>query len=106
MAAEPVDGFDPDDPVQTIRVLPARYHGQFLAEYDEAAASARRPEHYQELRDLLRLWRLRAVAYSDPDFEAGLEAARSGASEGTPVEDIVPGWAEKVTAARRRRAAG
>jgi hypothetical protein len=52
------------------------------------------------------LWRLRAVAYSDPGFDARLEAARSGVGEGTPIEDIVPGWAEKVAAARRRRAAG
>jgi hypothetical protein len=51
--------------VEIMRVPPARYHGQFLADYDEAA-SARRPEHYRQLHDLLRLWWRRAVAYSDP----------------------------------------
>ena len=106
MAAEPVHEFDPDDPVEIMRVLPARYHGQFLVEYDEAAASARRPEHYRELHELLRLWRLRAVAYSDPDFEDRLEAARSSVGDGVPIEDLVPDWAERVAAARRRRAAG
>jgi hypothetical protein len=35
-------------------------------------------------------------AYSDPDFDARLEAARSGAGEGTPVEDVVPGWPERL----------
>src|SRR6185437_4805744 len=102
MTAQPVPDFDPDDPVEIMRVLAARYHGQFLAEYDEAAASARRPEHYHLLHDLLRLWRLRAIAYSDPDFEARLRAVSRGASDGTPAEEIIPGWAEKVAAARRR----
>jgi hypothetical protein len=106
MTVQPVHDFDPDDPVEIMRVLPARYHGQFLADYDEVAAIARRPEHYRQLHDLLRLWRLRAVAYSDPGFDARLEDARSGVSDGTPIEDIVPGWAEKVEAAQRRRAAG
>src|SRR5258708_14830224 len=38
------------------------------------------------------------LVYSDPDFDARLEAARSGASEGTPVEDVVPGWPERLLA--------
>ena len=43
MSAQPVQEFDPDDPVEIMRVLPVRYHEQFLADYDAAAASARRP---------------------------------------------------------------
>jgi Family of unknown function (DUF6247) len=106
MSAQPVQEFDPDDPMEIMRVLPARYHDQFLADYDAAAASARRPDQYHELHQTLRLWRLRAAAYSDPDFEARLEAARSTPGHGTPIEDVVPDWAEKVEAARRRRGGG
>jgi hypothetical protein len=106
MSAQPVHEFDPDDPMEIMRVLPARYHDQFLADYDAAAASARRPDQYHELHQMLRLWRLRAVAYSDPDFEARLEATRSAPGDGTPIEDVVPDWAEKVEAARRQRGEG
>lgn len=86
------------------RSLPDQYHAQFLAEYDAAVAGARRPEQYRQLQHVLRLWRLRAAAYSDPDFEARLESARSGAGDGVPIEEIVPDWDERVAAARRRRA--
>ncbi len=106
MSAQPVQGSDADDPMEIMRVLPACYHGQFLADYDAAAASARRPDQYHELHQMLRLWRLRAAAYSDPDFEARLEAARSAPGDGTPIEDAVPDWAERVEAARRRRGGG
>ena len=106
MSVQPVREFDPDDPMEIMRVLPARYHGQFLADYDAAAASARRPGQYRELHQTLRLWRLRAVAYSDPGFEARLEAVRSAPGPGTPIEDVVPDWAEKVEAARGRRGGG
>lgn len=33
---------DPDDPVEILRVLPERFHEQFLAEYYEAASEAAR----------------------------------------------------------------
>jgi len=55
---------------------------------------------------LLRLWRLRAAAYSDPGYEARLramrEAVRTGRRDGTPIEEVVPDWAERVAVARRR----
>jgi len=110
MTAQPVDDYDPDDPVEILSVLPVRFREQFLAEYDAAVAGARRPEQYRELHHLLRLWRLRAVAYSDPGYEARLqamqEAVRTGRRDGTPIEQIVADWDEKVAAARRRRAGG
>ncbi len=106
MGAQPVQEFDPDDPMEIMRVLPARYHEQFLADYDAAAASARRPGQYRGLHQMLRLWRLRAAAYSGPGFEARLEAARSAPGHGTPVQDVVADWAERVAAARRRRGGG
>lgn len=107
MTAQPVHDDDPDDPVEILHALPARFHEQFLAEYDTAVAGARRPEHYRDLHQLLRLWRLRAVAYSDPEYEVSLaamqDAIRSGRRDGTPIEEIVPDWDEKVAAAKQRR---
>jgi Family of unknown function (DUF6247) len=101
---------NPDDPVEILHALPARAHEQFLAEYDLAVAGARRPEQYREVHHLLRLWRLRAVAYSDPGYEARLQAvqdaARAGRRDGTPIEELVPDWEERVAAAERRRAGG
>jgi len=95
--AQSVDDYDPDDPVEILRVLPGGFHEQFLAEYDAAVAGARRPEQYRELHHLLRLWRLRAEAYSDPGYAGRLaamqEAVRSGRRDGTPTEEIVPDWA-------------
>ena len=106
MTAQSVREYDPDDPVEILRVLPSRFHEQFLAEYDAAVAGARQPEHYHELHHLLRLWRLRAAAYSDPGYEDRLRAAqdavRSGRRDATPIEQIVPDWDERVAAARRR----
>ena len=106
MTAQSADEYDPDDPVEILRVLPTRFHGQFLAEYDAAVTVARRPEHYHELHHLLRLWRLRAAAYSNPGFATRLEAiqdaVRTGRREGTPIDEVVPDWAERVAAAQRR----
>jgi hypothetical protein len=97
---------DPDDPVEILRILPSQFHEQFLAEYDAAVTGARRPEHYHELHRLLRLWRLRAAAYSDPGYESRLQAmqdaVRTGRRGGTPIEEVVPDWTERVAAARRR----
>jgi hypothetical protein len=101
MSAQPVHDYDPDDPVEILSVLPASYHEQFLAEYDAAAASARRPDQYRQLHQMLRLWRLRAAAYSDPGFDARLESARTGSGDWTPVEQIIPDWAGRVAARRR-----
>lgn len=42
MSAQPVHDPDPDDPVEILRVLPERFHDQFLAEYYEAAGEAAR----------------------------------------------------------------
>lgn len=104
MGAQPVEEYDPDDPVAILRVLPEQFHEQFLAEYSAAAEGAQRVEGYRALHDLLRLWRLRAIARSDPTFEARLERAseamRTGSREGAvPIEDIVPDWADRL---RRR----
>jgi hypothetical protein len=89
---------DPDDPVEILRVLPARLHDQFLREYYAAAAlAARQVGGYHQLHEALRLWRLIAASQSDPGFEDRLaavrEAVRTGSLEGTvPIEEVVPGW--------------
>lgn len=74
MSAQPVHELDPDDPVEILRVLPVRFHDQFLRE-----------------------WRLTATAHSDPGFAGRLaairEAVRMGSLEGSvPIEDAIPGW--------------
>ena len=42
MSAQPVHEPDPDDLVEILRVLPARFHDQFLREYYGVAAGAAR----------------------------------------------------------------
>jgi hypothetical protein len=63
----------------------------------------------RRLHGLLRLWRLSAVAFSDPGYEgrrqAVEEAVRAG-RRGTPVEEVVPDWEQRVAAAGCRRAGG
>jgi Family of unknown function (DUF6247) len=105
VTAQSAHEYDPDDPVEILRILPSQFHDQFLAEYDAAVTGARRPEHYHELHHVLRLWRLRAAAYSDPGFAVRLEAvqdAMRAGRQGTPIEEVVPDWAERVAASRRR----
>lgn len=106
MTAQPADDYDPDDPVEILRVLPTGFHEQFLAEYDEAAAGARRPEQYRHLHHVLRLWRLRAAAYSDAGYEGRLASARTDSNDWTPIEQVIPDWADRVAAAQRRRPGG
>jgi hypothetical protein len=101
MSAQPVQEHDPDDPVEILRVLPERFREQFLNEYAAAAETARRPEGYRALHDLLRLWRLSAAAYSEPGFEARLASVRESvladSVEGTvPIEEIVPNWPARL----------
>jgi hypothetical protein len=98
MSAQPVFEADPDDPVEILRMLPARFHDQFLREYYAAAAlAARQVGGYRQLHDVLRLWRLTAAAQSDPGFADRLAAVRDAVQAGdlessVPIEDIVPGW--------------
>jgi hypothetical protein len=89
---------DPDDPVEILRVLPARFRDQFLREYYGAAVwAARQVGRYRQLHDALRLWRLTAVARSDAGFAGRLAAmqdsVRAGSLEGSvPIEDAVSRW--------------
>ena len=80
-------------------MLAEGYHAQFLAEYTAAVEGARRPEQFRQLQELLRLWRLRAVAYSGPGYEERLAAARHGRAGGSaPAEQVIPGWPDRGSA--------
>jgi hypothetical protein len=92
VTAQPAYDRDPDDPVEILRALPEEHHPQFLAEYAAAVERARHPEQFRQLQELLRLWRLRAVAYSSPSYERRLEAAREGAADFIPAAQAIPGW--------------
>jgi Family of unknown function (DUF6247) len=94
MSAQPIHESDPDDPVEILGVLPAEFHEQFQAEYYVAAGeAARRIDGYRRLHELLRLWRLRAVAYSDPGYADRSTAAAEGRSENFAAADqVIPGW--------------
>lgn len=82
-----------DDPSEILRLLPAKWHQQFLAEYRGALDTAHDVRRFQELRDVLHLWRLRAVSYSDPGFEEALQATREDrAGEFVAAEEAIPGW--------------
>ena len=101
MSAQPVQEHAPDDPLEILRMLPERFHEQFPSEYAAAAEAARRPEGYQALHAMLRLWRLTAVGYSEPGFEGRLgslrEAVRAGRLEGSvPIEELVPDWSGRL----------
>jgi hypothetical protein len=52
---------------------------------------ARRPEQFRRLHKLLRLWRLRAVAYSSPGY-AGRLATAPTQRNGTSADHVIPGW--------------
>jgi len=49
-----------------LTALPEELRAHFRTEYTAAVDSARRPEEYRQLQDLLHLWRLRATAYASP----------------------------------------
>jgi hypothetical protein len=91
VTAQPGYESDPDDPVEIMRILPEEFHTQFQAEYAAAVEDARRPEQYRRLQAVLRLWRLRAVAYSDPGYAERLSAADDH-TDAVPAGRPISGW--------------
>ena len=65
-----------DDPGQVLRILPERWHEEFLGEYQAALDLDR--EHRKAM---LHRWHLRALAYSSPHFEASAREARDARPE-------------------------
>ncbi|MGQ0466881.1 MAG: DUF6247 family protein [Sporichthyaceae bacterium] len=91
MTAQPAfDEPGPDDPAQILRILPAEFHAQFRSEYADAVEKARRPEAYAALAELLRLWHLRALAYTDPEYADRLAAVRACDLSGdVPLQQLI-----------------
>lgn len=96
MTAQPIhqDGPpDSDDPVEIVRVLPERYRAQFRAEYAAAAErAAGNLGAYRDLARLLRLWRLRAAAYTAPGYADRSAAAPAAQGDEVPIERLVADW--------------
>jgi hypothetical protein len=103
MSAEPVHIGDPDDPEVILRDLPEQERAQFLRQYHEAVDAAHDPVGYRRLRRLLHAWRLTVAATSQPGYYEELEAVRNGAARTTPAEEAIPGWQERLAAARAQR---
>jgi len=98
MAAEPVHHAE-DDPAEILRVLPERWHEQFLNEYHRALDAAHEVWRFQQLRELLRVWRLHVSAVSNPDFARAEQAVRENRrDEFVSMEDAF------LVATRSRRA--
>ena len=89
MTAQPAHEAAPDGPAEILQLLPARWREQFLSEYRTALDAAHEVWRWQQLSELLRRWHLRALAYSDPEFNAAAQAARSARPEDvTPVPGL------------------
>lgn len=103
MSAEPVHIEDPDDPEVILRDLPERERAQFLRQYHEAVDAAHDPAGCRRLRRLRHAWRLTVTATNQAGYYEELEAVRSGAARTTPAEEAIPGWQERLAAARAQR---
>ncbi|GLW22931.1 DUF6247 family protein [Microbispora triticiradicis] len=96
MTAQPVEHHDPHDPDDILARLPEQYHERFLAEYREAmVAAAHETWRYRQLQEVLKIWHLRAIAYSRPGHERARREAREGINV-VPAEDVIPRWADLV----------
>ena len=86
-----------------LRDLPEPEREEFLRQYHRAVDAARDPAGYQQLRRLLHVWRLTAIAIVQPGYYEELAAAHAGTATTVPVTDAIPDWTERVAAARDRR---
>ena|SRR5690242_7613447 len=100
MSAESIRVEDPEDPEAILRDLPERERAQFLRQYHEAVDAAHDPAGY---RRLLHAWRLTVTATGRPGYYEELEAVRDGTARTTPAEEAIPGWQERLAAARAQR---
>ena len=101
MTAQPTE--DPTDPLVILRELPEREREEFLRQYHQAVDAAHDPAGYQQLRRLLHVWNLTAIAASNPGYYEELAAVQAGTATMVPVTEAIPDWAERVAAARDRR---
>jgi hypothetical protein len=101
VTAQPTE--DPADPLVILRDLPEGEREEFLRQYHRAVDAAHDPAGYQQLRRLLHVWSLTAIAADQPGHYEELAAVRAGSATTVPVTDAIPDWTERVTAARDRR---
>jgi hypothetical protein len=101
VTAQPTE--DPADPLVILRDLPERERTEFLRQYHRAVDGAHDPAGYQQLRRLLHVWSLTAIAASQPGYYEELTAARAGTATTVPVTDAIPDWTERAAAARNRQ---
>ena len=101
VTAQPME--DPADPLVILRDLPEREREEFLRQYHRAVDAAHDPAGYQQLRRLLRVWSLTAIAVGQPGYYEELAAVCAGMATTVPVTDAIPDWAERAAAARDSR---
>src|SRR5437868_2688529 len=96
MSAQPIH--DPRyDPQIILDSLPEEYRPSFLNHYLGALESAREPAHYHRVPELLRLWRMKSIAYAtDPTLDRSPAVALDRLGKGVPLEHAVPDWAERL----------
>ena len=102
MSAE-VQAEDPNDPQVILRDLPEQERAQFLGQYYEAVDAGHDPACYRRLQRLLHAWRLTVIATSRVGYYEELEAVRNGSAQTMPAEEAIPGWHERLAAARTHR---
>ncbi len=103
MSAVPEHAEDPGDPEVILRDLPEPERAEFLRQYHEAVDAAHDPASYQRLRSLLHAWQLTVAATRQPGYYEELRAVRDGTARTTPADQAIPGWRERVAAARAGR---
>ena len=96
MPAESAEIEDPNDPVVILRDLPEQERAEFLRQYHTAVDAAHDPAGYRQLQRLLRAWRLTAIAASQAGYHEEIAKVRSGTVLGSPAEEVVPGWQERL----------
>ena len=100
MVAQLVDAEEPDDPEVILRDLPEQERAQFLRQYHEAVDAAHDLAGYRRLRALLHVWQLTVIATRQPGYYEELRAVRDGAARTTQADEAIPGWSERLAAAR------
>jgi Family of unknown function (DUF6247) len=100
VTAQPTE--DPADPLVILKDLPERERKEFLRQYHRAVDGAHDPAGYQQLRRLLHVWSLTAIAASQPGYYEELTAARAGTATTVPATEAIPDWsAGRIVAGRR-----
>jgi Family of unknown function (DUF6247) len=100
MAAELFEAEDPNDPAVILRDLPEQERDQFLRQYHEAVDAAHDPAGYGRLQRFLHAWRLTVIATARAGYYEELGAVQAGTAHARPAEEVIPGWQERLAAAR------